>query len=196
MDKLDRTILLVDDEAIIRKTMASKLKDEGFTILCAGSGTEAIELLPKQTVHMVITDLMMEGMNGIEVLKKVKNHNQEIAVIILTGYGELTSAIDALRLGAEDYLLKPCDLNELLFRMFKCFEKQSLKEMVQLYEDILPICLDCKKIRDDSHSEPGQGEWMSVEKYLTRKAGKSMSHGYCPDCGKRFLESIDRRFNK
>ena len=196
MEKLDKTIMLVDDEAIIRKTMAIKLKDEGFTVLSAASGSEALELLPKQTVHMVITDLMMEGMDGIEVLKKVKSHNQEIAVIILTGYGELTSAIDALRLGAEDYLLKPCDLNELLFRMFKCFEKQSLKEMVQLYEDILPICLDCKKIRDDSQSEPGEGEWMSVEKYLARKAGKSMSHGYCPECGKNFLASIDKRFGK
>ena len=196
MEKLDKTVMLVDDEAIIRKTMVMKLKDEGFTVISAESGEEAVEQLPKQTVHLVITDLMMEGMDGIQVLKKVKEFNQEIAVIILTGFGELTSAIDALRLGADDYLLKPCDLNELLFRMFKCFEKQSLKEMVQLYEDILPICLDCKKIRDDSNSAPGEGEWMTVEKYLTRKAGKSMSHGYCPDCGKKFLGAIEDQLSK
>lgn len=196
MEILEKTVMLVDDEAIIRKTMAIKLMEEGFTILTAASGQEALTMLPKQTVHMVITDLMMEGMSGLEVLKRVKKHNQEIAVIILTGYGELTSAIEALRLGAEDYLLKPCDLNELLFRMFKCFEKQSLKEMVQLYEDILPICLDCKKIRDDSKSAPGKGEWVSIENFLTRKAGKHMSHGYCPECGKKFLASIDARFKK
>lgn len=192
----NNTILLVDDEAIIRKTLAGKLKDEGFTVLAADSGNSALAFLATTHINLVVTDLMMEGMSGIQVLEAVKAKNPETAVIILTGYGDLTSAIDALRLGADDYLLKPCDLNELLFRMHKCLEKQSLKQMVQFYEDILPICLDCKKIRDDSNSEPGQGPWVPVDQYLTKKAGKSMSHGYCPDCGKKFLESIEKRLNK
>jgi len=192
----NKTVLLVDDEAIIRKTLAGKLSDEGYTVLTAENGASALPFLAASQVNLVITDLMMEGMNGIQVLEAVKAHNPEIAVIILTGYGDLTSAIDALRLGADDYLLKPCDLNELLFRMHKCLEKQSLKQMVQLYEDILPICLDCKKIRDDSGTEPGQGKWIPVDQYLTKKAGKSMSHGYCPECGKHFLESIEKRLKK
>ena len=191
-----KTILLVDDEAIIRKTLAGKLSDEGFMVLTADGGTSALAYLATTNINLVITDLMMEGMNGIQVLEAVKAANQETAVIILTGYGDLTSAIDALRLGADDYLLKPCDLNELLFRINKCLEKQSLKQMVQLYEDILPICLDCKKIRDDSNSEPGMGQWMPVDQYLTKKAGKSMSHGYCPECGKKFLDSIEKRLKK
>jgi len=191
MKTVNKTVMLIDDEAIILKTMASKLANEGFTVLAAATGMEALEILSRQTVHMVITDLMMPDMNGIEVLERVKEYNKEIAVIILTGYGELTSAVEALRLGAEDYLLKPCDLNELLFRMYKCFENQSLKEMVQRYEEILPICLECKRIRDDSHSEPGKGPWISIEKYLTRKAGNHMSHGYCPECGNKLLSSID-----
>jgi len=191
-----QTVLLVDDEAIIRKTLAGKLSDEGFSVLTAENGATAMAFLTTTKINLVITDLMMEGMTGIQVLEAVKAHNPEIAVIILTGYGELTSAIDALRLGADDYLLKPCDLNELLFRMHKSLEKQSLKKMVQLYEDILPICLDCKKIRDDSSTEPGQGQWIPVDQYLTKKAGKSMSHGYCPECGKNFLDSIEKRLKK
>lgn len=191
-----KNILLVDDEAIILKTMSGKLTDEGFKVYTADCGEDALELIKTTKVNMVITDLMMEGIDGIQVLKEVKASDQEIAVIILTGYGELTSAIDALRLGADDYLLKPCDLNELIFRMTKCFEKQALQEIVQLYEDILPICLDCKKIRDDSKSAPGEGDWVPVDQYLTQKAGKSMSHGYCPDCGKNFLDSIEKRYKK
>lgn len=191
-----KTVLLVDDEAIIRKTLAGKLSDEGFTVLTADNGTSALAYLATTTINLVITDLMMEGMSGIQVLEAVKAKNPEIAVIILTGYGELTSAIDALRLGADDYLLKPCDLNELLFRIHKSLEKQSLKRMVQIYEDILPICLDCKKIRDDSGTGPGQGQWIPVDQYLTKKAGKSMSHGYCPECGKNFLDSIEQRVKK
>jgi len=191
-----KTVLLVDDEAIIRKTLAGKLTDEGFLVLSADSGASALAYLKTTTIHLVITDLMMEGMSGIQVLEAVKEHKPETCVIILTGYGDLTSAIDALRLGADDYLLKPCDLNELLFRMHKCLEKQSLKEMVQIYEDILPICLDCKKIRDDSGTDPGKGQWIPVDQYLTKKAGKSMSHGYCPECGELFLESIEKRIKK
>lgn len=188
-------ILLVDDEPIIRKTMAGKLSDEGFSVLTAENGTAAQAYLASAQIDLVITDLMMEGMGGIQVLEAVKKHNPDIAVIILTGYGDLTSAIDALRLGADDYLLKPCDLNELLFRINKCLEKQSLKKMVRAYEDILPICLDCKKIRDDSGAEPGQGIWMPMDQYLARKAGKSISHGYCPECGKAFLAAIEQRLN-
>ncbi|MBA3015089.1 MAG: response regulator [Proteobacteria bacterium] len=191
-----QTVLLVDDEAIIRKTLAGKLSDEGFTVLTADGGASALAFLNTTSINLVITDLMMEGMTGIEVLEAVKSLNPETAVIILTGYGDLTSAIDALRLGADDYLLKPCDLNELLFRMHKCLEKQSLKKMVKLYEEILPICLDCKKIRDDTGAEHGKGVWIPVDQYLTKKAGKSMSHGYCPECGQHFLEKIEQRLKK
>lgn len=195
-DMTKKTVLLVDDEAIIRKTLAGKLSDEGFTVITAEGGDSALAYLRTTSINLVITDLMMEGMSGIQILEAVKGHNPDIAVIILTGYGDLTSAIDALRLGADDYLLKPCDLNELLFRMHKCLEKQSLKKMVKLYEEILPICLDCKKIRDDSGTEPGKGVWIPVDQYLTKKAGKSMSHGYCPECGKHFLEAIEKRMKK
>ncbi|HFQ80059.1 MAG TPA: response regulator [Desulfobacterales bacterium] len=188
---MSKTILLVDDEAIILKTIEGKLIDEGFQVFTAPDGTEALKRFNELPINLVITDLMMEGISGITVLEKIKQNSPNTAVIILTGYGELNSAVEALRLGADDYLLKPCDLNELIFRINKCFEKQELKDMVKMYEDILPICLDCKKIRDDSDTEPGKGKWIPVEEYLTRKAGKSMSHGYCPDCGKKFLDAID-----
>ncbi len=189
---MNKTILLVDDEAIILKTIEGKLIDEGFQVVTAPDGTEALKRFSDLPINLVITDLMMEGMSGITVLERIKQDSPNTAVIILTGYGELSSAVEALRLGADDYLLKPCDLNELIFRINKCFEKQKLKDMVKMYEDILPICLDCKKIRDDSGTEPGKGEWIPVEEYLTKKAGKSMSHGYCPDCGKKFLDAIDK----
>ncbi len=191
---MSKTILLVDDEAIILKTIEGKLIDEGFQVFTAPDGAEALKRFSALPINLVITDLMMEGMSGITVLERIKQDSPNTAVIILTGYGDLSSAVEALRLGADDYLLKPCDLNELIFRINKCFEKQELKDMVKMYEDILPICLDCKKIRDDSGTKPGQGKWMPVEEYLTKKAGKSMSHGYCPDCGKKFLEAIDDRF--
>jgi DNA-binding NtrC family response regulator len=191
-----RSILMVDDEMIILKTLAIKLSDEGFEVSTASNGEKAIKLLKTEQFDLVITDLMMEGVDGIKVLREAKKLDPDIAAIILTGYGDLTSAVDALRLGADDYLLKPCDIDELLFRISKCIEKQELKKRVKMYEDILPICLVCKKIRDDSDTGPGAGQWIPVDQFLTRKAGKSMSHGYCPDCGQKFLAEIDERYNK
>lgn len=185
---------MVDDEMIILKTLAAKLLDEGFEVKTADCGEKAIDMLKNNSFDLVITDLMMEGLDGFKVLKKAKTVSHNISVIILTGYGDLTSAIDALRLGADDYLLKPCDINELLFRIEKCMEKQELQRRVAMYENILPICLVCKKIRDDSNTAPGSGEWVPVDQYLTRKEGKNMSHGYCPDCGQQFLDSIDKRY--
>jgi len=185
---------MVDDEMIILKTLAVKLSDEGFQVQTADCGQKAIELLNQEKFDLVITDMMMEGLDGFKVLKEAKRISMDIAVIILTGYGDLNSAVDALRLGADDYLLKPCDINELLFRIDKSLEKRELQKRVQMYEDILPICLVCKKIRDDSNKEPGKGDWIPVDQYLTKKEGKSMSHGYCPECGEKFLESIDKRY--
>ena len=178
----DKAILLVDDEKVILKTLARDLQGEGFTVTTANSGEEAIVTLKKQHFDLIITDLIMGGLDGIQVLQEAKKIDPELPAIILTGYGDMTSAIDALRLGADDYLLKPCDVDELLFRISRALERHEMKERIKIYENILPICSVCKKIRDDSGKQPGSGDWMSVEQYFVKKTGVMMSHGYCPDC--------------
>ena len=90
---------------------------------------------------LVITDLMMPGIDGFGVLKAVKDMAPLTSVIILTGYGDMRSAIDALRLGADDFLLKPCDIEELVFRIRRCLERRSLlqrlmEQKIQLEEEI------------------------------------------------------------
>jgi ActR/RegA family two-component response regulator len=82
-------------------------------------------------------------------------------VIILTGYGNMESAVDALRLGADDFLQKPCDIEELRYRMANCFVKQDLERKVAFYETILPVCSWCRKIRDDRPKQHGLGNWYS-----------------------------------
>ena len=185
-----KAILLVDDEALILESLGRDLKIEGYGITTAENGERAIAIMKNKQFDLVITDLMMEGLDGIKVLKQAKKIDPVLPVIILTGYGDLTSAIDALRLGADDYLLKPCDIDELLFRISNCLEKQEIKRKIKLYEDILPVCSVCKKIRDDTGKEPGKGEWMTVEEYIERKAGVLFSHGYCKECYEDALKDI------
>jgi YesN/AraC family two-component response regulator len=184
-------ILLVDDDPFILKGIGMDLEREGYQVKTAKNGEEAIELMNKNIYDLVITDLVMDAVDGIGVLKTAKAIYPEIMVIVLTGYGDMTSAIDALRLNADDYILKPCDLDELYFRVGRCLEKYELQQKVKIYENILPVCCVCKKIRDDTGTEPGSGEWQSVEKYIWEKAKLEVTSTYCPVCAKKAMDEIE-----
>ncbi|MDM8535248.1 response regulator [Desulfobacterales bacterium HSG17] len=178
----NKIILLVDDEESILNSFCKDFEYEGYTVGTASSGEQAVTKLQNSHFDLVITDLVMPGVDGIGVLKEATKNVPDICVIILTGYGDLTSAVKALRLGADDYLLKPCDTDELLLRVSRCLEKQDALRKIKVYENILPICMYCKSIRDDTGTEHGKGEWMQVDKYLYRKCAANLSHGYCPEC--------------
>ena len=190
------SILLVDDDPIITAGTGSDLEEKGYDVTTADSGEKAIGLLSKSSFDLVITDLVMAPINGIGVLEKSKEINPEAMVIILTGFGDITSAIDALRLDADDYMLKPCEPEEMYFRVSRCLEKLELKRKIKIYEDILPVCCMCKKIRDDSGREHGTGQWMSMEKYMHDNAKVDITSTYCPECAKKAMEELDRELSE
>jgi DNA-binding NtrC family response regulator len=121
----NKQILLVDDETLILKTLSRELKANNFKVQTAESGEEAVNKLSSEVFDLVLTDLQMIGMGGIEVLKQAKQLHPHIPVVILTGHSDLNSAIDAVRYGADDYLLKPCDIDELVFRISTCLDKAA-----------------------------------------------------------------------
>lgn len=127
-----RAILLVDDEEAIRKSFARELRMEGFSVTTAADGNEAISILEKSLFDLVITDLVMPGIDGFAVLKAARRLAPSTSVIILTGYGDMHAAIDALRLGANDFTQKPCEVEELVFRIRACLEKRSLLQRLSL----------------------------------------------------------------
>ncbi len=129
---VETSILLVDDEDIIRKSFCHELRMENFTVTAVAGGSEAVAALAQKTFHLVITDLVMPGIDGFGVLKAVKELAPQTGVIILTGYGDMRSAIDALRLGADDFTLKPCDIEELVYRIHRCIEKHTLLQQLSL----------------------------------------------------------------
>ena len=177
-----KSILLVDDELVIRTTFSEDLADGGYEVSTAENGEVALEKLKNNQYNLVVTDLMMEGLNGLQVLQEVKKIDPEIGVIILTGFGDMNSAIEALRLGADDYLLKPCKTEELLIRISRCLDKQEANRKIKVYEAIIPVCCECGVIRDDTGVEKGKGEWKKVDKFLVEKTTAKVSHTYCPKC--------------
>lgn len=128
-------ILLVDDDHLILKGVGKYLEQKGYQVTTADNGEKAIKLLEDSTFDLVITDLVMEHINGIQVLKASKRLNPDVMNIILTGHGDMESTIDALRLDADDYLLKPCANKELDYRIASCLEKLELKLKVKRAEE-------------------------------------------------------------
>ena len=184
------SVLIVDDEELIRENLRLDMLEQGYTADMAASGEEAAELLEKE-YDLIITDLLMEGINGLEVLRLAKEKRPGQAVFILTGYGELESAISALRLGADDYLLKPYNHDELISRIGKSLSDQKLRQAVKIYESLLSICSECKKIRDDEPDESGGVRWLSIEQFLCKTTGSDLSHGICPDCYRKKMAELN-----
>ncbi len=117
--------MLVDDEAPFVETMTKRLKKRDLNVISAFSGPEALETLDKhQNVDVVILDVKMPGMDGLETLKKMKSAYPIIEVVMLTAHATVESGIEGMKLGAFDYLMKPCDMEQLMGKVKEATRKK------------------------------------------------------------------------
>ena len=121
-------ILVVDDEERFRLTLAKLLTVRGLDVTTLGSGQEALEALRRDPFDVIVLDVRMPGMNGIETLAEIKKINPLIEVIILTGHASVDAAVDIMKLGGYDYLLKPCSMEELTDKIDAAFERKLTRE--------------------------------------------------------------------
>jgi len=124
---LDKRVLIVDDELSIREFLEILLVDEGYRVTTAGSGVEALKKINDEDFHLIISDIQMPKLSGIEVLKKVKEVSPATEVIMITAYASAESAIEALKCGAYDYIIKPFKIDEIKLILKKAFEKIALQ---------------------------------------------------------------------
>ncbi len=123
------TILLIDDEQGFVDTMAKRLGKRALSVSVAYSGQEGIEILAKDNViDVVILDVKMPGIDGIDVLKLIKTAHPLVEVIMLTGHATVESAIEGMKFGAFDYMLKPCEIDELLAKISEAYDKKETQE--------------------------------------------------------------------
>ncbi len=121
-------ILVVDDEENMQKSLKALLGREGYEVKLASNGEEAIRLAGDETFPILITDLRMDGMDGMDTYRAIKEQSPQTLAIIITGHASLKSAIEAIRLGAYDYLVKPFKPDEILFTVRRALEHQQLVE--------------------------------------------------------------------
>ncbi|PIE59506.1 MAG: DNA-binding response regulator [Desulfobulbus propionicus] len=134
-----KTILLVDDEPNYQIVLSELLRDEGYEIYTADSGISGLPIVLGSDIDLVITDMKMPGMDGIEFLGKIKEYNKELPVILLTAFAEVEKAVEAMRLGAFTYLAKPFSNEQLLAAIAKAIEHYNLfKEIRRLRDEASP----------------------------------------------------------
>lgn len=124
---MNETILVVDDDRSNRVTLERLLRREGFSVLQAESGREAMEVLRERAVDLVLTDLKMPGMSGLDLLKAVRAIDPDIEVVVMTAYGTVEAAVEAMKEGAYDFVSKPLKRIELVTTVRKAVEKRALQ---------------------------------------------------------------------
>jgi DNA-binding NtrC family response regulator len=130
-------ILIVDDELIMRESLAGWLERDGHSVQTAPSGEDALEKLKDTRFDVLLVDIKMEGISGLDVLRHVKENDPDVAVVMITAYGSIPTAIDAMKNGAYDYMLKPFDPNELGVLIEKIIRHQDqTREMQFLREEV------------------------------------------------------------
>ncbi|MGB3209559.1 MAG: sigma-54 dependent transcriptional regulator [Desulforhopalus sp.] len=127
-------ILLAEDDEIMRISIYDKLKKHGWRVDEAKDGLKAMELFEKHQYHLIVSDIRMPGLDGLTLLQNVRKQSPDTDVIIMTAYGSVDAAIDCLRKGATDYILKPFDLDDLIIRVTRLFETQAVRAKCEVLE--------------------------------------------------------------
>ncbi|MFZ0276818.1 MAG: sigma-54 dependent transcriptional regulator [Candidatus Sulfotelmatobacter sp.] len=122
------TVLIVEDEAKMRRLLELNLGEDGFTTLSAGDAESGLKLLRENTVDLVVTDLKLPGMNGLEFLQAIKRQNAALPVVVMTAFGTVETAVEAMKAGASDYVLKPFSLSEMRMVIHKELDVRNLRE--------------------------------------------------------------------
>jgi len=148
-------ILIIDDEKAIRKTLSEILSYEGYKIDEAADGEEGLKKFSNSTYDVVLCDIKMPKMDGIEFLEKAREVNSDVPVIVISGHGNIETAVEAVKKGAFDYISKPPDLNRLLITLRNALDKQTLvtetkvlKRKVSKVQDMVGTSPGIKKIKD------------------------------------------------
>jgi DNA-binding response OmpR family regulator len=171
-------VLIAEDDAVSRLLLTTTLKKLGHQVVTAEDGQRAWDRFQDEHFPLLISDWMMPGVDGLELCRLVRaeRRSRYTYVILLTVLGGKVSYLEGMSAGADDFMTKPFDEEQLAARLRVAERIMNLQTEVKQLEGLLPICAYCKKIRDEAD------HWAPVEVYLARRTEASFSHGICPEC--------------
>lgn len=155
-------VLILDDEAAILDVLSDHLVDEGYECVVSMSPREALDIIQKEDLSLLLTDLKMPEVHGIEVVRRAKEINEDLAIIVITALVDVTHAIQALRVGADDYVLKPFNLSEISLCVSRAIEKRNLVIQSRKHQEELE-----KRVREATGDlERTNSELLETKEYL------------------------------
>lgn len=171
-------ILIVEDEPDLLELLRILLERDGHEVDTSGDGHQAWDAFNRREYSLIISDWVMPELDGIDLCRRVRAAGKlhYTYIILLTANTGKANYIEAMHAGADDFVSKPYDPDELKARLMVADRIMRLQEHVQRLEGVLPTCMYCKKIRDDSDV------WVGIEQYITQRTEASFSHGVCPGC--------------
>jgi two-component system, NtrC family, response regulator AtoC len=125
---MTRTVLIIDDETNMRWVLGRALEQAGYTIHGAGTGDEALALISREPIDLVLLDLKLRGEDGLTILRRLRERRPDLVVIILTTYGTVPTAVEAMQLGAADFLRKPFDVEEVVFKIARALGRRAMQQ--------------------------------------------------------------------
>lgn len=198
-------ILVVEDDRFFRQIYADLLKEGGYEVDTVASGTKALDLLGGSNYQLVITDLVMQGMSGIELLTRVKQQSPTVDVIIVTGHANVESAVMALKNGARDYILKPFKHEEFKHTVALCLEQRrlinenyELKELLNLFQvgQNIANCIDMERLSavvvDSLAKEIGTSRAIGLFTKMDDKLTLKEFRGFDEETAQKLAEAIQK----
>ena len=198
--KLEVTVLYVEDDPHARENAGEILKRVVRTVYVAENGKEGLEAFKQYNPDIVVTDIRMPVMSGLDMARKIREDDSSKQVIVTTAHADTDYFLEAIDIAVDQYVLKPIGSERLISAVRKCadfvlhekeirkynqerekliLELQDALAKVKTLSGLLPICASCKKIRDDT------GYWNQIESYLSSHSEVLFSHGICPECTKK-----------
>ncbi|HEU4325281.1 MAG TPA: response regulator [Roseiflexaceae bacterium] len=123
-----RSVLLIDDEPNMRWVLGKALEQAGYTVHTASAGDEGLSLLAREPIDLILLDLKLRGEDGLTVLRRIRERAPEVVVLMFTAYGTVPTAVEAMQLGAADFLRKPFDVEEILFKIARSLERRAMQQ--------------------------------------------------------------------
>ena len=203
--KLEISILYVEDEEVTRSAVARMLKRRVLTVYEAENGLEGLDLYRQYRPDVVISDIRMPVLDGMEMSKAIKSLDKNSKIILTTAHSDASILINSIEVGIDKYIMKPLDMASLFSSVEKCAENIMLEKKIQQQNKekdeliarlqdalanvkklsgLLPICSSCKKIRNDN------GYWKQIEGYIAEHSEAVFTHGLCPDCVKKLYPNL------
>jgi len=137
LKKIPKRMLVVDDEKSVRDLLAEYLNEYGYEVVCAANGQDALNMYKQGNFDIILSDLIMAPMDGLELLNKVKEIDSDAIFIMITGYPSISSSIEAIKKGATDYITKPFNIDEIRVKVERALLEKSLQGRLRIAQGII-----------------------------------------------------------